>query len=50
MIVFISGRGSKRRIQTIARLIGLVDKGYQLEPLTAPSIIPKLTFDGGKKC
>jgi len=50
VIVFISGRGSKRRIQTIARLIGLVDKSYQLEPLTAPSTIPKLTFDGGKTC
>ena len=50
VIVFISGRGSKRRIETIARLICVADKGYQLEPLTAPSSIPKLTFDGGNPC
>lgn len=50
VIVFISRRGSKRRVQKIARLIGLTDKGYQLEPLTASSSIPKLTFDGGNSC
>lgn len=48
VIVYISGRGSKRRIETIARLIGVDGETYALEPLTAPSFIPKLTHDGGK--
>ena len=48
VIVFISGRGSKRRIETIARLTGVSGETYKLEPLTAPSFIPKLTHGGGK--
>jgi len=48
VIVFISGRGSKRRIDTIARLIGVSGETYKLEPLTASSFIPKLTYHGGK--
>ena len=48
VIVFISGRGSKRRIETIARLTGVSGETYRLEPLTAPSFIPKLTHGGGK--
>ena len=48
VIVFISGRGSKRRIETIARLTGVSGEIYRLEPLTAPSLIPKLTHGGGK--
>jgi len=36
VIVFISGRGSKRRIETIARLNGVSGDTYTLEPLTAP--------------
>lgn len=47
VIVFISGRGSKRRIETIARLIGVRGESYKLELLTAPSSIPKLTYNGG---
>jgi len=37
VIVFISGRGSKRRIETIARLTGLNGETYELSPLTAPN-------------
>jgi len=37
MIVFISGRGSKRRIETIARLIGVSGDTYDLKPLKAPN-------------
>ena len=48
VIVFISGRGSKRRIETIARLTGVSGETYKLEPLTASSFIPKLTHGGGK--
>ena len=50
VIVFISGRGTKRRIDTIARLIGVSGETYELEPLSAPSSIPKLTYHGGEKC
>ena len=46
VIVFISGRGSKRRIETIARLIGVSGETYELKPLTAPSPILNLTFNG----
>ena len=37
VIVFISGRGSKRRIETIARLTGVSGETYKLEPLKAPN-------------
>lgn len=50
VIVFISGRGSKRRIETIARLIEVSGESYRLEPLTAPSSILKLTFKGDSSC
>ena len=50
VIVFISGRGTKRRIGTIARLIGVKGETYTLEPLTASSSIPKLTYHGGETC
>lgn len=43
VIVFISGRGTKRRIETITRLIGVNGETYELEPLTAPSLIPTHT-------
>ena len=46
VIVFISGRGTKRRIETIARLVEVSGQSYTLEPLTAPSLIPKLTYAG----
>ena len=46
VIVFISGRGCKRRIETIARLIDVKGDSYQLEPLTAPSPILNLTYQG----
>ena len=36
VIVFISGRGSKRRIETIARLTGYSGETYELAPLAAP--------------
>jgi len=36
VIVFIAGRGSKRRIETIARLNGAQGDTYDLKPLTAP--------------
>ena len=36
VIVFISGRGSKRRIETIARLTGFSGETYELAPLAAP--------------
>ena len=50
VIVFISGRGSKRRIETIARLVEVSGQSYTLEPLTAPSFIPKLTYHGENPC
>ncbi len=50
VIVFISGRGSKRRVDTIMRLMGVDGERYQLEPLTAPSTIPNLTYDGDFPC
>ena len=50
VIVFISGRGSKRRIETIARLVEVSGQSYALEPLTAPSFIPKLTHHGVNPC
>jgi len=50
VIVFISGRGSKRRIETIARLIGVNGETYEIQPLTAPSSSSKLTHQGGEKC
>lgn len=37
VIIFISGRGSKRRIETIASLTGVSGKTYMLKPLNAPS-------------
>ena len=37
VIVFISGRGSKRRIETIARLTGVSGETYALNPLKTPS-------------
>ena len=46
VIVFISGRGSKRRIETIARLIDVKGDSYHLEPLTAPSPTLNLTYQG----
>jgi len=50
VIVFISGRGSKRRVDTIMRLMGVDGESYRLEPLTAPSTIPNLTYDGDLSC
>ena len=50
VIVFISGRGSMRRIDTIARLVDVTGESYRLEPLTAPPIIPKLTYHGENPC
>ena len=50
VIVFISGRGSKRRVDTIMRLMGVDGESYRLEPLTAPSTIPNLTYDGDLPC
>jgi type IV secretion system protein VirB11 len=50
VIVFISGRGSKRRVETIARLVEVSGQSYTLEPLTAPSFIPKLTYAGENPC
>ena len=50
VIVFISGRGSERCIDTIARLVGVNGERYQLEPLAAPPPILKLTFNGDPSC
>ncbi len=50
VIVFISGRGSKRRIETIARLIDVKGESYKLEPLADPSPIPTLTYHGDHPC
>ena len=50
VIVFISGRGSQRRIETIARLIDVKGDSYQLEPLAAPSAILNLTYQGDQPC
>jgi type IV secretion system protein VirB11 len=50
VIVFISGRGCERCIDTIARLVGVNGERYQLEPLAAPSPILKLTFNGDPSC
>ena len=36
VIVFISGRGSKRRIETIARLTGFSGETYELAPFATP--------------
>ena len=37
VIVFISGRGSKRRIETVARLTGVSGETYKLIPLKVPN-------------
>lgn len=50
VIVFISGRGPKRRIETIARLIDVKGESYELEPLTTASPILKLTYHGDQPC
>ena len=50
VIVFISGRGSKRRIETIARLIDVKGDSYHLEPLTVPPAILNLTYQGDTPC
>lgn len=50
VVVFISGRGASRRIETIARLVGVDGEGYALKPLTAESSIPKLTYEGDIPC
>ncbi len=50
VIVFISGRGPKRRIETIARLIDVKGESYELEPLTTPSPTLKLTYHGDQPC
>ena len=50
VIVFISGRGFKRRVETIARLVDVSGQSYAFEPLTAPSFIPKLTYAGENPC
>ncbi len=50
VIVFISGRGPNRRIETIARLIDVKGESYRLEPLTTPSPILKLTHQGDQPC
>ena len=42
IIVFISGRGTQRRIETIARLIGVSGNSYELEPFTSSHPISKL--------
>lgn len=46
VIVFISGRGNKRRVETIARLIDVEGESYQLKPLTASSTIANLPYNG----
>lgn len=43
VVVFIAGRGKKRRIKTVASLISLKDDGYELVPLK-PKSPPKLTL------
>ena len=48
VIVYISGRGEARRIETIARLIRTDGEVYDLEPLCAPTSIPKLVFQQEK--
>lgn len=50
VIVFISGRGSKRRVETILRLVDVTKNGYQFEPLTAPSTFPNLSLNGANSC
>ena len=50
VIVFISGRGSKRRVETILRLVDVTKNGYQFEPLTAPSTLPNLSLNGANSC
>jgi len=48
VIVYISGRGEARRIETIARLMRTDGEVYDLEPLCAPTSIPKLVFQQEK--
>lgn len=48
VIVYISGRGEARKIETIARLIRTDGEVYDLEPLCAPTSIPKLIFQQEK--
>ena len=50
VIVFISGRGSKRSVETILRLVDVTKNGYQFEPLTTPSTFPNLSLNGANSC
>jgi len=42
IIVFISGRGEQRRIETIAHVLGVSGESYELEPYCQPKPILKL--------
>jgi hypothetical protein len=34
--VFIAGRGQRRRVEDIVRVVGLTPDGYHLEPIETP--------------
>jgi len=36
VVVFIAGRGQRRRVEDIVRVVGLTPDGYQLEPIETP--------------
>ncbi len=42
VLVYISGKGSSRRVETIARLIGFDGLNYQFEPLAGPTSLSHL--------
>ncbi len=50
VIVFISGRGEQRRIETILRLIGVDGDTYQTEAYASPHPILNLTYRGDIQC
>ena len=36
VVVFIAGRGQRRRVEDIVRVVGLTPDGYHLEPIETP--------------
>ena len=48
IILFIKGRGEKRRIETITQLMSFNGSDYVLEPFIPTTSIPKLTYQGGQ--
>lgn len=50
VIVFISGRGRKRRIETVVHLTEFKNGQYNLEPFRSPSSVHHLNLQGDQSC